>query len=52
MSGVLMTATNAAAIAPRPAIPERQDADFCRCAVQDRRISAAMTMGVRASAIR
>src|SRR5208337_5137300 len=48
-SGVSITAMNATAMAPRLEMPGRQDADFCGCAVQERRISAAVTMNVRVS---
>jgi hypothetical protein len=44
--------SNAAAPAPRHAISGRQDPDFGGCGVQERGISAAMTMGVRVRLVR
>jgi hypothetical protein len=47
--GKLDGGTNATATAPRLAMSGRQDPDFGGCGVQERWISAAMTMGVRVS---
>lgn len=50
--GKLDGGSNAAGSAPRLAMSRRQDPDFGGCGVQEREISAAMTMGVRVSLVR
>ena len=50
--GKLAGGTNAACPAPRHAMSGRQDPDIGGCGVQERGISAAMTMGVDVSLVR
>ena len=50
--GKLDGGTNATATAQRVAMCGRQDPDFGDCGVQERGISAAMSMGVRVSLVR